>query len=309
MLSRSAENLFWMARYIERAEATARLLVMGQRMALLPGAHLRDEWRSVLRVAGCESRVDGRKTVSETEAVRLLVLDEENPGSIRSSLSRARSNGRAVRTQLTQDMWESLNDGWRMLESYDLADARRELPQLIDWTKGRAAAFRGAVSTGMLRNDGHDFLRIGGAIERANMTLRLLDVKYHVLLPETEVVGGGRDHYQWNSVLDALSGRRAFHHVYGGQLRPWLITEFLVRSHIFPRSVAFCVTQIGYHLERLSATHDECHACHETASAMLEQLDTAREGAIFEAGLHEFVIGALADINRLSREIAAAYHF
>jgi uncharacterized alpha-E superfamily protein len=309
MLSRSADNLFWMARYIERAEATARLLVMGQRMALLPGAHHRDEWRSVLRVAGCEHMIGEHALVSEADAVRLLVLDEDNPASIRASLGRARSNGRAVRTQLTQDMWEALNDGWRLLESYDLADARRELPQLIDWAKARSASFRGAVSTGMLRNDAHDFLRIGGAIERANMTLRLLDVKYHVLLPETEVVGGGRDHYQWNSVLDALSGKRAFHHVYGGQLRPWLITEFLVRNHIFPRSLAFCVAQIGYHLDRLANTHDARHACHKTASAMLEQLDGAREGAIFEAGLHEFVGRSLADINRLSREIAAAYHF
>ena len=309
MLSRSAEHLFWMSRYIERAEATARLLVMGQRMALLPGAQFRDEWRSVLRVTGCEQMAPGRGPVHEAEAVRLLVLDTDNPDSIRSALTRARENGRAVRTRLTQEMWEALNDSWRALEAIDTAEAVRDLPKIIDWTKAHVSTFRGAVSTSMLRTEGHDFLRIGGSIERAGMTLRLLDVKYHVLLPETEVVGGGRDHYQWTSVLDALSGKRAYHHVYGGTLRPWLITDFLIRNRTFPRSLAFCVDQIGRYLGNLEAHHGVRHPAHDTTAELDHELSAMKEGDVFKAGLHEYVGTSLGLMNRLSHEIARAYHF
>ena len=146
MLSRTADSLYWTGRYIERAEATARLIVMGQRMALLPGAQFRDEWRSVLRVTGAEHLMPERVPVSEVDAVRLLVLDMSNPNSIRSSMTRARENGRAVRTALTQEMWEALNTSWRRLELTTPEEAVRDLPVLIDWTKAHVSTFRGAVS-------------------------------------------------------------------------------------------------------------------------------------------------------------------
>ncbi|HEX7741411.1 MAG TPA: alpha-E domain-containing protein, partial [Sphingobium sp.] len=182
MLSRTAENLFWMARYMERAEATARLLTMGQRMAILPGAHHRDEWRSVVRATGNGGNAfpEGVQ-VTESDAVSYLMLDLDNPSSIRSCLLKARANGKSARTMLTQDMWEALNEGWRKLDSYDVVEARQQLPALIDWVKARVMTFRGAAHSGQLRNEGHDFLRTGSALERAQMTLRLLDVKYYVL--------------------------------------------------------------------------------------------------------------------------------
>lgn len=309
MLSRTAENLFWMARYLERAESTARLLTMGQRMAVLPGSLYRDEWRSVLRVTGCESQLAGEGAVSESDVVRLLVLDPDNHSSIQSCLTLARSNAKSVRTALTQEMWEAMNDGWRKLDGYDVADAKRDLPTLIDWVKSRSSIFRGAAETGLLRNAGHDFLRIGGALERAQMTLRLLDVKYHVLLPETEVVGGGRDHYQWTSVLHALSGVRAYHHVYAGVFTPWQITDFLMANDAFPRSVAFCVNQMRGHLDRLAQRHDARSACHDTVVEMSDHLRTNAGGKIFELGMHESIQHCLALTNRLAREIAQAYHF
>ncbi len=310
MLSRTAENIFWMARYIERAESTARLIQMGQRMAILPGPIYRQEWRSVLRVTGCDGLLDGSHRVAETDIVRLLLLDERNPSSIRSCLTRARGNGRAVRTALTQDMWEALNDDWRRLDHYDVARARHELPTLLDWVKVRASTFRGAVETGLIRNEGHDFLRIGGALERAEMTLRLLDVKYYVLLPETAVVGGVRDHYQWTSVLHALSAARAYHHFYGGgDYSPWRIADLLILNPQFPRSVSFCFGQLVWHLERLARAHGNRSAAHGTAASMLAELQDRESGEIFEQGLHEFVQKALAFTNRLSREIAQAYHF
>jgi len=309
MLSRTAENLFWMARYMERAECTARLLTMGQRMAVLPGSAFLDEWRSVLQVTGSESFLDHEGATTEDDIVRILLLDPGNPSSIQSCLVRARANARSVRTAVTQEMWESLNVSWRRLEGLGVEGARRDLPALIDWVESRAAIFRGSVETGLLRTAGHDFIRIGGALERAQMTLRLLEVKYYVLLPETEVVGGGRDHYQWTSVLHALSGIRAYHHVYGAAHTPWQITDFLMVNRIFPRSVAFCVDQMGVHLERLAREHGTYAKCHTTVGEITDMLNQGRGGAMFEHGLHQSVQQCLTLTNRLASEIAEAYHF
>ncbi|PZU60935.1 MAG: alpha-E domain-containing protein [Sphingobium sp.] len=309
MLSRTAENLFWMARYMERAESTARLLTMGQRMAILPGAHHRDEWRSVVRATGAEANFPADVHLKETDVVGYLMLDLDNPSSIRSCLAKARANAKSARTMLTQDMWEALNEGWRKLDSYDVSEARQQLPTLIDWVKTRAATFRGAAHAGQLRNEGHDFLRTGGALERAQMTLRLLDVKYYVLLPETEVVGGTRDHYQWTSVLHALSGSRAYHHVYGGAYTPWQITDFLILNRLFPRSVAYCYEQLSYRLNRLAGWHNNRVACNDTVEAMVNGLESLDSGEIFLRGLHETVQEGLAMTNRLGSEIATAYHF
>ena len=309
MLSRTAANIYWMARYMERAESTARLLTMGQRMAILPGSVHRDEWRSVVRVTGCEALFPEEGLVKEIDVVQTLVLDEDNPNSIRSCLARARANAKSVRTALTQDMWEAINDGWRKLDSYDVSEARRELPGLIDWVKTRACTFRGAADSGQLRNAAHDFLRMGGSLERAQRTLRLLDVKYYVLLPETEVIGGTRDHYQWTSVLHALSGSRAYHHVYGGAYTPWQITDFLMCNRTFPRSVAFCFDQLQYRLNRLARFHEARAVCHDTIAEMVDNLDQLDKGEIFKTGLHETVQNGLMMTDRLGREIAEAYHF
>lgn len=308
MLSRTAENLFWMARYLERAESTARLIEMGRRMAMLPGGGLR-EWQSVIRTTGADAWFAARGAASEAAIIHGLLLDAGNPASVHACLTRARANGRAIRTALTQEMWEALNDGWRRLENLDEQSARRDLPTLLDWVKARAATFRGSAETGMLRHDGYDFLRLGGLIERADMTLRLLNVKYFVLLPETEVVGGGRDHHQWASVLYALSATRAYHHVYKGDYAPWKIADFLLLNPIFPRSVAFCYGQICACLDRLERRYGQRHDCHGTAHDALRRLESQDIAAVIRDGLHETVNQYIARTARLSDQIAAAYHF
>jgi uncharacterized alpha-E superfamily protein len=312
MLSRTAENLYWMARYIERAESTARLIEMGQRMAMLPGAGARDEWRSVVMAAGAADLFEKEERITEAAAVRALLLSDDNSSSIRNCLSKARANGKAVRTALTREMWEALNDGWRRLETVeedDTAALRRELPDILDWTRARATLFRGAAEAGMLRNDGWDFLRLGGFLERADMVLRLLDVKYYVLLPETEVVGGGRDHHQWTSVLYATSASRAYHHVYRGDYAPWKIADFLILNRAFPRSLLHCYRETGRHLDRIARRYGKRHECHTTANVMVARLEDAGMGELFRDGLHEFIGEAIRVTGRLSSEISRAYHF
>jgi len=309
MLSRTAEHLFWLARYLERAESTARLIEMGRRMAMLPGPLDRDEWRSVARSCGAaEFFPDGRPATEHT-VVASLTLDRENPSSIRSCLEQARFNAKAVRTALTQQMWETLNDGWRRLEGVDEEMLRRDLTTILEWVKTRGATFRGATEASMLRNDRYDFLRLGSFIERADMTLRLLDVKYYVLLPESEVAGGGRDHHQWTSILHALSGIRAFHHCYRGDYSPWKIADFLLLNRQFPRSLSACYAQIVQHLDNLVSAYGAEHDCQHTARKMVARLDAAGMGEIFQQGLHEFILEARGVNMRLSSQISEAYYF
>ncbi len=309
MLSRTAESLFWMGRYMERADATARLIEMGHRMAMLPGSNEQEEWRSVAAASGSAPELVEDAKLDPATVVRRLLLDEENPSSIRSCLASARSNGRAIRTALTQDMWEALNDGWRQLGQVDPDSAVKNLPTLLEWTKNRTAAFRGNVEGSLLRNDGYVFLRLGALIERADMTLRLLDVKYYVLLPETDVVGGGRDYHQWTSVLRATSALRAYHHVYKGDYTPWGIADFLILSTIFPRSLAFCYSSIKRFLDDIARQYGETGAPQQVAAEMVERLDAIGIEELFQQGLHEFISEAITTTRRLSMEISKAYHF
>ena len=151
MLSRTAENLFWMGRYMERADATARLIEMGYRMAMLPGSNELEEWRSVAAASGSAPDIVEATRLNAGAVVQRLLLDPDNPSSIRSCLTSARANGRAIRTALTQDMWEALNDGWRSLGQMDAETALKNLPSLLEWTKNRTAAFRGASEISLLR--------------------------------------------------------------------------------------------------------------------------------------------------------------
>jgi uncharacterized alpha-E superfamily protein len=309
MLSRTAENLFWMGRYMERADATARLIEMGYRMAMLPGSNELEEWRSVAAASGSAPDIAEAQRLNAGAVVQRLLLDPENQSSIRACLTSARANGRAIRTALTQDMWEALNDGWRQLGQMDAETALRNLPSLLEWTKNRTAAFRGASEISLLRNDGYYFLRMGGLIERADMTLRLLDVKYYVLLPETDVVGGGRDYHQWTSVLRATSALRAYHHVYKGDYTPWGIADFLILNAIFPRSVSYCYRAIKRFLDDLGDLYGESGAPQEIAGEMVERLDKLAIEELFQSGLHQFISDAIDTTRSLSHEISKAYHF
>lgn len=309
-LSRTAADLFWMTRYLERAEAMARLVEMGRRMAMLPnsGQSHRDEWRSVIAAAGCAGHF-ADTGIEADAAVIGLVSDRDNASSIFSCLDRARANARSVRTALTTQSWECLNEAWLRLGDMTETQVLRELPQVLDWVKAQCAQFRGAADATMLRDDRYDFGRLGLFVERADMTLRLLDVKHFVLLPETDVVGGGRDRYQWTSVLMATSALRAYHWSYRGDFSPWHISDFLILNRACPRSLAYCCAEIVTLLDHLAQGYGARHACHVTAAETLAALDALDIGEIFYGGLHEFLTDAIARNTCLSAEIAEAYHF
>ncbi|MFV1849586.1 MAG: alpha-E domain-containing protein [Porticoccaceae bacterium] len=312
MLSRTADNLFWLSRYVERAENMARLMEMGYRMALMPavGDGNRSEWESVLSASGCQAGYDPNAPLRQEEVANFLIFNRDNPSSIINCFEYARANARAMRTAITAEMWEALNNALMELRRPSMHNlAKNELPEFIDWVKKQGSLFRGTTNSTILRNDGYDFIRLGTFIERADNTARLLDVKYYVLLPETSMVGDGVDNYQWTTVLRAASSLRAFHWVYRDDYSPHRIAHFLILNPFSPRSLAHCAEQITQHLERLARHYGQRHPVHGQAVEMYSLLTQSEMEEIFSNGLHEFLNDFQARNRELSSAIADAYYF
>ncbi|GJD96554.1 hypothetical protein OCOJLMKI_3777 [Methylobacterium iners] len=210
MLSRTADNLYWLSRYVERAEFVARILDAAHRLAALPssyGGGETNEWASALASAGDpEVFKPLYDSVNEATVCNFLAFSPHNPSSIRSCIETARENARSVRTALTTEMWDAINGAWLELRNYEGRDLNREeFSHFLDWVKGVSLAFDGSAYRTMLRNDAYWFTRLGTAIERADNTARILDVKYRILLPATERVGGSLDYFQWTTILREVS--------------------------------------------------------------------------------------------------------
>jgi uncharacterized alpha-E superfamily protein len=312
MLSRAADSLYWLARYIERAENVARDVTVGHRMASIARSLGSDgnEWLSTLIATGCEAGFFAKYAEATQETVTdYLVCDLENPSSILSSIETARRNARAVRTALTIDMWDALNETWLGLREQDLdLSSSRNLLQFLDWVRARSQLFNGAYNSTMLRNDAFYFTRLGTFTERADNTARILDVKYHLLLPTHEGIGGALDYYQWQAILRSVSALRAYHWVYHDRLKPWLIGELLLLRPEMPRSLISCFDQITQYLDLLAEGYGGKRGeCHRLAGAMHARLRYGRIQDIFQLGLHEFLTDYLDRSVELGNEISTYY--
>jgi uncharacterized alpha-E superfamily protein len=314
MLSRTAENLYWLARYMERAETMARLLEVGYRMALMPsaGEGYRNEWASLVAAAGSAQGFADRfgPDFRQRDVETWLFFDRENPSSVVSCIETARQNGRAVRTALTTEMWDALNGAYlemREIERRPRSDA--PLPQLCEWTKRQGAHLRGATEGTHLQNDGYDFLNLGYYLERGDNTARLLDVKYYVLLPTTDMVGGSVDTYQWTTLLRALSAYRAFHWAYRGEYSPRKIAHFLILNAACPRSLLHCLEHVGHHLERLHRQYGGGTVAHDRFHGVFGELAEAQVEDIVEEGLHEFLTRFINQSAALGQDVADGYLF
>jgi uncharacterized alpha-E superfamily protein len=314
MLSRTAENLYWLARYMERAETMARLLEVGYRMALMPsaGEGYRNEWASLVAAAGSSAGFEAKfgEQFRQRDVETWLFFDRENPSSVISCIETARQNGRAVRTALTTEMWDALNGAY--LELRDIERRPRSaalLPHLCDWTKRQGSLLRGATEGTHLQNDGYDFINIGYYLERADNTARLLDVKYYVLLPTTDMVGGTIDTYQWTTLLRALSSYRAFHWTYGGEYSPRKIAHFLILNRACPRSLLHCQVKVEEHLGALARAYGRHTAAHERMHEMLGELAESQVEVVLREGLHEFLTRFILQNASLAQDVADAYLF
>ena len=313
MLGRTASDLFWLSRYVERAENMARLIEVGFRIVLLPraGEDFHQDWNSMLSSAGCLDGYFAKYGKLETRhVIDYMLFDAENSSSVTSCLAAARSNARAQRTSLTREMWESLNDAWLHFSGIKPSSVTsNSLPELLAWIRSRSALYRGALLNTILRNDTFYFSQIGTFIERADSTARILDVKYYHLLPASEFVGSGADNVQWLSILRSVSAHRSYRWVYKDTYKPWKIADFLILNRQMPRSLRASYDELYAHLLELSGYYGERHPCHATVAATRDKLIESEIDTIFQSGLHEFVQDFIARNNRLGSEISSAYYF
>ncbi|MEM9331391.1 MAG: alpha-E domain-containing protein [Pseudomonadota bacterium] len=311
MLGKTAGGLFWMFRYLERAENTARLVDAGFRIALTRPSSSSDDWNSVIATAGVQAAFSKKHEVASAETVvDFLLRDRTNPSSVISVIENARNNARLVRTALTREVWEATNECWIVLKELLRRPVKeRELPGVLGTIRQHAALVRAAMHGTMLRTDIFDFARIGTFLERADNTARILDVKYYVLLPSASQVGSKLDNVQWEMILRSVSAQRSFRWLHHGDANPRAIADFLILDRRMPRSLAFCFAKIVDNLGYLEEDYKTRHTCHELSDALMKRLKDNTIDTVFEVGLHEFIQEFIRKNNALGNQIEKDYRF
>jgi uncharacterized alpha-E superfamily protein len=310
MLGKTAGGLYWMFRYLERSENTARLVEAGQRIALTRSSS-DHEWTSVLQTAAVLWGYNQKyRDVTKDNAIDWMLRDPANPSSVLSVVEAARNNARLVRTALTREVWESVNECWMVLkEALARRVNERDLPQVLTIIRQRSAFVRGSMAGTMLRNDIYNFARIGTFIERADNTARILDVKYWVLLPSAQAVGSNLDNVQWETILRSVSAEGGFRLTYGQEARPREIAQFLILDKRMPRSLAFCAEKLADNLGYLAMDYGTRLPSHDLADRLNDvTLETSIE-TIFEGGLHEYIQDFLRATSALGGQMEVDYRF
>src|SRR6266850_912292 len=285
MLSRVADRIFWMSRQMERAENMARILGVTSNLVLLDTGKLHEQnLLAPLSITETEAAYHERHDKLGLAAlIEFMALDEKNPSSIYSCLKGARENAHAVRWLITSEMWETLNATWlevRAIPKHRVTGSGAT--EFFDWVKERSHLFRGVTYGTIVRGEAFNFSRLGTFLERADNTARILDVKYHILLPSVEDVGGALDYYQWAALLRSVSAFETYRQLY--------------RDQIFPVKEA---------LARIRGQKDE--PAKRLASELHARLSYADVEEVFQGGLHEFLTTVLTDIGELGSRIQRAY--
>lgn len=305
MLSRTAENLFWMARHIERAENTARVLDVAHCTSLLPldiegtQAYL---WYAPLNITGCAHSYEVRYGLARADAVtHYMALDPDNPASIYSCLRLARENARTVRGAITSEMWEVINDTWLEVNRLPRQMDYEKFRDFFDWVKNRSHLFRGVTLGTILKDIGLSFIKLGTFLERADNTARILDVKYHILLPSVNDVGGAADYYQWGSLLKSVSAFEAYQKIYRDVISPQRVSELLIFRDDMPRSLHACMNEVEAPLIEINGFSG--HEARRLAGEQHAALHFGRIEDAFGRGLHEYLTDFLKNTALLGREI------
>jgi uncharacterized alpha-E superfamily protein len=313
MLSRNASSLYWLGRQLERADYLCRLVEATTRLAALP-SHIggaSNAWQSAVNSAAVsESFKATGRPADEANVTHFLTLCPSNGTCIRACLEQARGNARAVRTALTIETWEAVNAAWLEMQRFGTAPLDAQTTnRLLDQVKAALQSFEGAAQRTQLREPTYWFMQLGTSVERADNTARLLDVKYHLLLPRSEPIGGSLDYFQWTTLLRTVSALTAYRWVYRGAVKPWLVADLLILNRAMPRSLAACYAAAAEQLDRLADVSGRRGPAHRAVAAGLEALTATDINHIFQGGLHEFLQSFIADNNRFGAAIAEQYLF
>ncbi|WP_242140023.1 alpha-E domain-containing protein [Sphingomonas sp. TREG-RG-20F-R18-01] len=310
MLSRTASSLYWLGRYVERADFIARLVEATVRLDVLsPRPAGEAAWASALAVTETDTAFAASgQAITKSNVARFMTLDSSHPGSIVRALDMARNNARAVRTALTREAWTAINGAWLIFDRRASAGSAMATLNLVEAVKAETRGFEGAIHR-MLRNQTTWFIRLGQAIERADNTARLLDVKYHILLPEGERVGGVVDRDQWTTILQTVSAVTAYRWLYSEGLRPSNVIDLLIARAELPRSLAASVEEavdILNLLAKRTGLHGEAD---RMARARQARIARTKSGEVIAGGLHQYLQGFIAENDRLHLAVGRQFKF
>ncbi|KIN74861.1 alpha-E domain-containing protein [Sulfitobacter guttiformis] len=311
MLGKTAGGLYWMFRFMERSENTARLIEAGFRIALTRSNDTTSDWKSVVTTAGVRHGYDAKyDTYTAEHVVDYLLRDASNPSSVMAVTGSARTNARMVRTALTTEVWEAVNENWMAMKDALKHPVRDiDLPKLLGEIRRHSALVRGALHGTMLRNDIYDFAQIGTALERADNTARIIDVKYYTLLPSASFVGSPLDNVQWETVLRSVSAHRSFRWLGEGEMTSIGIAKFLILDTRFPRSLYFASSIIEENLAYLAKDYGNRMPSHDLIDAQLAALRQHTIESIFNDGLHQFISTFIRENNAIGAQIEQDYRF
>ena len=308
MLSRVGDRIFWMSRFMERAENLARILGVTSNVVLCstPDTQEQNLLAPLTITAGTKGYFARHDTLTLPTLIDFMALDEANPLSIYACIKSARDNAHAVRWQITSEMWETLNATWIDMGEFKRANiSGPEATRFFDWVKERSHLFRGVTYGTIMRGEAFNFSRLGTFLERADDTARILDVKYHILLPRVEDVGGALDYYQWAALLKSVSSFETYRTIYRDQIRPINVAELLILDRRMPRSLAACLEQIVAALDRVHGQNDQ--PAKRLAAELQARLVHGDIDEIFRGGLHEYLTDFLEDVGELGYRIQRAY--
>ena len=315
MLSRVANLIYWIARYLERAENTARIVEVNSQLVLdLQSRQAADDpraWEPLVFVTGSDERFHelyGDKA-TERAVVEFMLFDKRNSSSVLSCVATARENARCIRDQLAAELWETLNTFYLRLKDDDFTRyARLGAPDYLAWIKTQTQLFHGVADAMIPRDAGWRFYELGRHLERADNTTRILDIKYFMILPGSQAVGSALDIVQWASVLRSCSAFEAFRRARHGDLDLVHVVDYLIRDRAFPRSVLCALGQIEHSLRSIDGDGRPAVAqTHDLVRRLREDLETADAKAVIAAGLHEYLDGLQLRIEQIHHAIQRAY--
>ena len=304
MLSRTADHLFWMSRYIERAESLARLLDVTWQMSLVPQSleAANQNWNAIIALNSLEEKfADRYSAVNAENVLRFMVSDTGNHASILSCLRLTRENAHAVRGTITSEMWETMNSTWLEAREKSFEQiANAGVGEFFDWVKMRSSLSRGTTLGTLLQDEAYHFIRLGTLLERADNTARILDVKYHVLRPHGDE--GATDFYQWGALLRSVSAFEVYRKAYRDVITPERVAELLILRNDMPRSLHFCLNGVVKNLELIA--NRQSGETQRQAGLLHAQLHYARIEDILERGLHEYLTDFMDGIYMLGDGIS-----
>jgi uncharacterized alpha-E superfamily protein len=310
MLARVAESIYWMSRYVERAENVARFIEVNLNLMLDLPVGSAQQWQPLVDTTGDAAAFAKRYgTATQANVIQFLTFDPENGNSIRSCLRAARENARSVREIISSEMWEQLNKFYLMVNSAaDDAESHTDPQELFASVKMARHLFTGVTDATMTHNESWHFCRLGRMLERADKTSRILDVKYFLLLPTVADVGTTSDDIQWAAVLRSASAFEMYRKCHG-RIVPDRIVEFLLVGKDFPRAIHYCLMRARECVHAISGTPDGIfrYPVERLLGELCSELAYARIDSIISAGLHEYLDGLQTRMNQVGNGISESF--